>query len=164
MNIQPGNSPITPIKSQLFTWVTMQGAYHPPAGPAIPGDRCRRRRLLPDSGPSPAKATAANFVNINVLDPAGRKAAFATWCRALARAICIHQDSLELFSHARLRARRELPRRGARSGESDRQPEHAGRGASRGSCCRSPAPGACSFLTHTDGGQLTAPVTLNATS
>jgi hypothetical protein len=90
-------SPSQPINFQLFTWVTVQGAYHPQAVPppttneVVDGFRFQVQRH-----PKLA-AIQATFLTIKVTDPNGQKAVFGTWRGALAHAIFIHQGSLDYF-------------------------------------------------------------------
>ncbi len=90
-------NPGQPINFQLFTWVTVRGAYHPQPMP--------RYAAAEEAGgyrfevqPHPAlKAIQATFLTIKVTGPGGRAAAFGTWHGALAHAIFIHQSSLDYF-------------------------------------------------------------------
>jgi hypothetical protein len=87
-------APDAPINFQLFTWVTVHGAYHPqplpPPSPTLVVDGYR----FQIQGHPRLKAIEANFLSIKVLDRAGRKAVFGTWRGALAHAIFIHDRSL----------------------------------------------------------------------
>jgi hypothetical protein len=89
--------PTSPRNFQLFTWVTVTGAYHPQPVPAYYAtDVVDGYRFQIQPHP-PLKAIQASFLTIKVLDPSGRKAVFVAWRGALAHAIFIHQRSLDYF-------------------------------------------------------------------
>jgi hypothetical protein len=90
-------SPNSPINFQLFTWVTVQGAYHPQPVPPYRATEVVDGYRFQIQGHPQLKAIEANFLNIKVLDPAGHKAVFSSWRGALAHAIFIHQGSLDYF-------------------------------------------------------------------
>jgi hypothetical protein len=87
----------SPINFQLFTWVTVRGAYRPQPplrySPTVVVDGYR----FQIQGRPRLKAIEANFLTIKVLDPVGHPAVFGTWRGALAHAIFIHQGSLDYF-------------------------------------------------------------------
>jgi hypothetical protein len=89
--------PDQPINFQLFTWVTVQGAYHPsPMPPYAPSDVVDGYRFQIQGHPH-LKAIQATFLTIKVTAPNGQRAVFGTWRGALAHAIFIHQGSLDYF-------------------------------------------------------------------
>jgi hypothetical protein len=90
-------SPDQPINFQLFTWVAVQGAYHPqPVPPYTPAEVVDGYRFQVQPHPKLA-AIQATFLTIDVTDPDGHKAVFGTWRGALAHAIFIHEGSLDYF-------------------------------------------------------------------
>jgi hypothetical protein len=90
--------PTSPLNFQLFTWVTVTGAYHPQAVPAYRPAQVVGGYRFAIQGHLRLKAIEATFLNIKVTDPGGRPAAFQSWRGALAHAIFIHQGSLD-YSH-----------------------------------------------------------------
>jgi hypothetical protein len=91
------HAPTQPINFQLFTWVTVKGAYHPQAVPPYhAGETVDGYHFQVQPHPA-LKAIQATFLTINVTDPDGRKSVFGTWRGALAHAIFIHQGSLAYF-------------------------------------------------------------------
>jgi hypothetical protein len=90
-------SPTAPINFQLFTWVTVRGAYRPQRLPPYRATEIVDGHRFQIQGHPQIRAIQANFLAIKVLDPAGRKAVFGTWRGALAHAIFIHQGSLDYF-------------------------------------------------------------------
>lgn len=90
-------SPGSPINFQLFTWVTVRGAYRaqkvPPYNPVDEVDGYR----FEIAGRPHLKAIEATFLTIKVTTLGGSKAPFGTWRGALAHAIFIHQGSLDYF-------------------------------------------------------------------
>ncbi len=86
-----------PINFQLFTWVNVQGAYHP-QGVAryTPSETVDGYRFQIQGHPQ-LKAIQATFLTIDVTTPSGQKAMFGTWRGAFAHAIFIHQGSLDYF-------------------------------------------------------------------
>ena len=89
--------PSQPINFQLFTWVTVQGAYHPQAVPPPTRNEVVDGYRFQVQGHPKLAAIQATFLTIKVTDPNGRKAVFGTWRGALAHAIFIHQGSLDYF-------------------------------------------------------------------
>jgi hypothetical protein len=90
-------SPDQPINFQLFTWVTVHGAYHPqPVPPYTPTQVIDGYRFQVQGHPKLAAIQAA-FLTIHVTSPNGEKAVFGTWRGALAHAIFIHGGSLDYF-------------------------------------------------------------------
>jgi len=89
--------PDAPINFQLFTHITVKGHYHPqPLPPYNPIQTVGGYRFQIQGHPR-LKAIEADFLTINVRDPAGHKPAFGSWRGALAHAIFIHQGSLDYF-------------------------------------------------------------------
>ncbi len=90
-------APDQPINFQLFTWVTVHGAYHPgPLPPYSPTEVIDGYRFQVQGHPQ-LKAIQATFLTIDVTAPNGQRAVFGTWRGALAHAIFIHQGSLDYF-------------------------------------------------------------------
>ena len=89
--------PNSPINFQLFTHITVKGRHRtqplPRYNPAQTVDGYR----FQIQGHPRLKAIEADFLTINVRDPAGHKPAFGSWRGALAHAIFIHQGSLDYF-------------------------------------------------------------------
>jgi hypothetical protein len=82
---------------QLFHELTVQGSYHaeplPPYQPTQVVDGYHFRML-----PHPQlHAIQAQFLHVNVTDPAGRPARFTPWFGALAHAIFFRKGSLDYF-------------------------------------------------------------------
>jgi len=91
-------SPDSPFNFQLLTWVRVRGSARPQPVPPFNGTQTVDGYRFTIQGKPHLKAIAANFLEIKVLDPAGRKAAFTGWRGALAHAIFIHAGSLD-YSH-----------------------------------------------------------------
>jgi hypothetical protein len=89
--------PDSPFNFQLFTWVTVRGAYHPEPIPAYRSTQVVDGYRFHIEGHPQVKAIAANFLTIHVLDPNGHKAEFTTWRGALAHAIFFRAGSLDYF-------------------------------------------------------------------
>lgn len=89
--------PAQPINFQLFTWVTVTGAYHPEALPPYRPTEVVDGYRFQIQGHPTVKAIQATFLTIDVTDPNGRRAVFGTWRGALAHAIFIHRGSLDYF-------------------------------------------------------------------
>ncbi|HWC85718.1 MAG TPA: hypothetical protein VG388_04215 [Solirubrobacteraceae bacterium] len=87
-------APNAPINFQLFTWVTVRGAYHPQPLPSYRPTTVVDGYRFQIQGRPHLRAIQANFLTIKVLDSAGHKAVFGTWHGALAHAIFIHVRSL----------------------------------------------------------------------
>jgi hypothetical protein len=90
-------SPDQPINFQLFTWVTVKGAYHPQSVPGYSSTVTSDGYRFQIQGHPSFKAIQAAFLTIDVTGPGGRKAVFGTWRGALAHAIFIHTTSLDYF-------------------------------------------------------------------
>jgi hypothetical protein len=89
----PGGQP----NFQLFQTVTVQGAYHPHALPAASFSQAVDGYHFAMQGHPSLKAIQAQFVNVQVLDPQGRRVNFVPWFGALAHAIFFRQGSLDYF-------------------------------------------------------------------
>ncbi|MGI8430309.1 MAG: hypothetical protein ACR2OB_13650 [Solirubrobacteraceae bacterium] len=89
--------PQSPFNFQLFTWVTVRGAYHPQTVPAFNATQTVDGYRFQVQGHPQLKAIEANFLTLHVLDPHGHKVAFTSWRGALAHAIFIHEGSLDYF-------------------------------------------------------------------
>jgi hypothetical protein len=82
---------------QLFTTINVAGPYRPaPLGP-FKADQVIDGYHIDMQGHPSLHAIQAQFVNVNVLDPQGRKVTFVPWFGALAHAIFFHQGSLDYF-------------------------------------------------------------------
>jgi hypothetical protein len=90
-------TPDQPINFQLFTWVTVKGAYQPQPIPHYTPSEVLDGYHFQIQGHPSLKAIQATFLTVKVTDPAGRNAVFGTWRGALAHAIFIHQGSLDYF-------------------------------------------------------------------
>jgi hypothetical protein len=90
-------APSQPINFQLFTWVTVKGAYKPQPVPAYQPTTVVDGYRFQIQGHVSLKAIQAAFLTIKVTDLGGHKAVFGTWRGALAHAIFIHQGSLDYF-------------------------------------------------------------------
>jgi hypothetical protein len=86
-----------PINFQLFTHVTVRGRYRAQPVPAYNATQVVDGYHFQIQGHPRLKAIEADFLTINVRDPAGRKAVFGSWRGALAHAIFIHEGSLDYF-------------------------------------------------------------------
>jgi hypothetical protein len=89
--------PNAPINFQLFTRITVKGHYHAEPLPAYNPTQTVDGYRFQIQGHPRLKAIEAEFLTINVRDPAGRKPALESWRGALAHAIFIHQGSLDYF-------------------------------------------------------------------
>jgi hypothetical protein len=155
--------PEQPINFQLFSWVTVQGSYHPaPMPPYTPTQVVDGYRFQIQGHPQ-VKAIQATFLTIKVSTPGAQKAMFGTWRGALAHAIFIRQGSLDYFhthvcSPGAVYCTSALG--AARVTGSSSRPGvlHVG--------VLLPAPGTWRMflLTYINGRYLTAPFTLNASS
>jgi hypothetical protein len=92
-HIAPGQ----PINFQLFTWVTVQGAYHPEPVPAYSATEVIDGYHFQVQGHPRIAAIQATFLTVKVTAPNGQSAVFGTWRGALAHAIFIHEGSLDYF-------------------------------------------------------------------
>ncbi|HLY48252.1 MAG TPA: hypothetical protein VKR21_03570 [Solirubrobacteraceae bacterium] len=90
-------TPDQPLNFQLFTWVTVKGAYHPRPVPAYTPTVTSGGYRFQIQGHPSLKAIQATFLTIRVTGPGGRLAVFESWRGALAHAIFIHQGSLDYF-------------------------------------------------------------------
>jgi hypothetical protein len=82
---------------QLIHSVNVAGTYRPASlGPFKP-DRVIDGYHVDIQGHPSLHAIQAQFVDVNVLDPQGRKVSFVPWFGALAHAIFFHQGSLDYF-------------------------------------------------------------------
>jgi len=89
--------PTSPFNFLLFRWVTVRGSYHPQPVPAYdPVQTVDGYRFQIQPHPK-LHAIEANFLTIDVRDPAGHKAVFTTWRGALAHAIFFRAGSLDYF-------------------------------------------------------------------
>jgi hypothetical protein len=82
---------------QLFTNIRVSGAYHPKPLPKFSAEQTIDGYHFTMQGQPHLKAIQAQFVNIKVTDPRGRKVTFVPWFGALAHAIFFHQGSLDYF-------------------------------------------------------------------
>lgn len=89
--------PNSPINFQLFTHITVHGRYRAQPLPRYNPTQVVDGYRFQIQGPPRLKAIEADFLTINVRDPAGRKPVFGSWRGALAHAIFIHQGSLDYF-------------------------------------------------------------------
>lgn len=89
--------PAQPINFQLFTWVTVHGAYHPQAVPPYTPTQVVDGYRFRVQGHPKLAAIQATFLTIDVTGRNGQKAVFGTWRGALAHAIFIHDGSLDYF-------------------------------------------------------------------
>jgi hypothetical protein len=89
----PGGQP----NFQLFKTVDVSGGYHATPLPAFKADQVVDGYHVDMQGHPDLKAIQAQFVNVDVLDPHGRKVTFVPWFGALAHAIFFHQGSLDYF-------------------------------------------------------------------
>jgi hypothetical protein len=90
-------SPDSPVNFQLFTTVTVRGAYRPQPIPRFTATQTVDGYRFQIQGHPHLHAIQANFLTLKVLDPHGNKATFATWRGALAHAIFFHEGSLDYF-------------------------------------------------------------------
>jgi hypothetical protein len=89
----PGGQP----NFQLFEAVSVVGPYHPRSLPAFKADQVVDGYHFDMQGRPALHAIQAQFVNVAVTDPSGRKVNFVSWFGALAHAIFFHQGSLDYF-------------------------------------------------------------------
>jgi hypothetical protein len=89
----PGGQP----NFQLFTNVNVTGTYKAAPLPAFTPDQTIDGFHIDVQGHPSIQALQAQFVNINVRDPQGRKVDFVPWFGALAHAIFFHAGSLDYF-------------------------------------------------------------------
>jgi hypothetical protein len=89
----PGGQP----NFQLFQTVTVAGTYHPKPLPPFKADQVIDGYKIDMQGHPMVHAIQAQFVNVNVTDPNGRKVSFVPWFGALAHAIFFHEGSLDYF-------------------------------------------------------------------
>jgi hypothetical protein len=89
----PGGQP----NFQLFHTVVVRGAYHPARLPRFTADQVIGGYHIDMQGHPALHAIQAQFVNVGVTDPQGRKVKFVPWFGALAHAIFFHQGSLDYF-------------------------------------------------------------------
>jgi hypothetical protein len=82
---------------QLFTSVKVSGNYRPSPLPAFTADQTIDGYRIDMQGHPSLHAVQAQFVNVDVRDPQGRKVNFVPWFGALAHAIFFHQGSLDYF-------------------------------------------------------------------
>ena len=90
-------SPGSAINFQLTAWVTVRGTYHPQAVPPYHAELTVDGYRFEIQGHPRIQAIEADFLDITVLDPRGRKAVFSSWRGALAHAIFIRAGSLDYF-------------------------------------------------------------------
>ncbi|HLX33459.1 MAG TPA: hypothetical protein VKR79_11965 [Gaiellaceae bacterium] len=90
--------PDTPFNFQLFTWVTVRGAYRPKALPSFQQTEVVDGYRFRIEGHPRLRAIEPGFLVFHVTDPTGRKTVFTTWRGALAHAIFFHQGDLA-YSH-----------------------------------------------------------------
>lgn len=86
-----------PINFQLFTSITVKGRYRERPVPPYNATQVVDGYRFQIQGHPRLKAIQAEFLTINVRDPAGHKAVFGTWRGALAHAIFIRDKSLDYF-------------------------------------------------------------------
>jgi hypothetical protein len=85
------------ISFQLFTWITVKGAYHPqPVTPFRATEVVDGYRFQIQGHPH-VQSIQALFLSIKVTDPRGHPARFGIWRGALAHAIFIRSGSLDYF-------------------------------------------------------------------
>jgi hypothetical protein len=89
----PGGQP----NFQLFKTVHVAGAYHPQSLPTFKANQVIDGYHVDMHGHPSLRAIQAQFVNIGVTDPQGKKVTFAPWFGALAHAIFFHQGTLDYF-------------------------------------------------------------------
>jgi hypothetical protein len=89
----PGGQP----NFQLFTTVTVSGAYHPKRLPLFKPDLVVDGYHFDMQPHAALHAIAAEFVKVEVTDPHGHKPTFVPWFGALAHAIFFHEGSLDYF-------------------------------------------------------------------
>jgi hypothetical protein len=89
----PGGQP----NFQLSQTVTVAGAYRPSRLPAFKPDQVIDGYHVAMHGHPALHAIQAQFVNVTVTGPGGRKVGFVPWFGALAHAIFFHVGSLDYF-------------------------------------------------------------------
>jgi hypothetical protein len=89
----PGGQP----NFQLTRNVTVSGTYKPSPLPAFTPDQTIDGYKIDVQGHPSLQALQAQFVNVDVRDPRGRKVDFVPWFGALAHAIFFHAGSLDYF-------------------------------------------------------------------
>jgi hypothetical protein len=89
----PGGQP----NFQLVRSLTIRGAYHPRPLPPFKAKQVINGYHIDMHGHPNLHAIQAQFVNVSVTDPQGRKVSFVPWFGALAHAIFFHQGSLDYF-------------------------------------------------------------------
>jgi hypothetical protein len=89
----PGGQP----NFQLFRNVDVKGRYQPKPLPPFQADQVIDGYHFTMQGHPALHAIQAEFVNVDVLDPHGRRVNFVPWFGALAHAIFFHQGSLDYF-------------------------------------------------------------------
>ena len=89
----PGGQP----NFQLFKTVHVAGAYHPKSLPSFTSNQTVDGYHIDMHGHPSLKAIQAQFVDVNVTDPQGKKVTFVPWFGALAHAIFFHQGTLDYF-------------------------------------------------------------------
>ena len=89
----PGGQP----NFQLSGTVNVAGSYHPRPLPPFKPDLVVDGYHIDMQGHPALHAIQAQFVNVDVTDPHGRKVSFVPWFGALAHAIFFHQGSLDYF-------------------------------------------------------------------
>jgi hypothetical protein len=89
----PGGQP----NFQLFKTVRVAGAYHPRPLPPFKANQVIDGYHVDMHGHPSLKAIQAQFVNVDVTDPQGKKVTFVPWFGALAHAIFFHQGTLDYF-------------------------------------------------------------------
>jgi hypothetical protein len=156
-------APNQPINFQLFTWVTVEGPYHPQPIPQYsPAEVVDGYRFQIQGNPQ-LKAIQATSLTISVTTPSGQKAVFGTWRGAFAHAIFIHQGGLDYFhthvcSPGATYCTSALGAAKVTGSSSQPGVLHVG--------VLLPEPGTWRLflLTYIDGHHITAPFTLNASS
>jgi hypothetical protein len=156
-------APNQPINFQLFTWVTVEGPYHPQPMPAHSGSEVVDGYRFQIQGNPQLKAIQATSLTISVTTPGGQKAVFGTWRGAFAHAIFIHQGGLDYFhthvcSPGATYCTSVLGAAKVTGSSSQPGVLHVG--------VLLPEPGTWRLflLTYIDGHHITAPFTLNASS
>jgi hypothetical protein len=93
----PVTNPQSQNNFQLFTTVTVRGAYRPQPTPPFNATQGVDGYRFQVEGTPHLQAIKANFLTVKVLDPHGRPAKFTTWRGALAHAIFFRERSLDYF-------------------------------------------------------------------
>jgi hypothetical protein len=89
----PGGQP----NFQLFHTIDVKGAYKPAPLPKFTPDQVVDGYHIDMHGHPHLHAIQAQFVNVDVTDPQGRRVTFVPWFGALAHAIFFHAGSLDYF-------------------------------------------------------------------